>query len=487
MVTHEHNLKFQKLFIDLLLLNISIFVLLYIPVNGELNNHHDATLYFLQGNLSWIFTLFILTKPAFLIRFGLFTQIRIITKRMILFFISLNIFVYLSIPYKYSFLFLVEFTILFYAAQIIFYRFLHSILKIKIKKGFNTNRVLIVDKNKSTTYMTNIIENNPLLGYNFIGYAARQTNEPNVLGTPEQLKELIVTYKVNTVIALLSYISTENKYKEYLEICNRFGVHFLLYPHNHYRVNSHTNRIAEGELILINPQEIPLDNFILRLLKRFTDLFVSITAILFIFSWLFPIIAFLIKVTSKGPVFFIQQRTGINDKTFRIIKFRSMNLNEHADIRQATFDDERITWVGKFLRRSNLDEFPQFFNVLLGHMSVVGPRPHMLKHTDQYSKLIKFYKIRHFVKPGITGWAQINGYRGETHELWQMEKRVECDLHYIRNWNIWLDVRIIWNTIFQINAYEKRERIRQKFRSPNGKKDLPIVFQHTLNIKEKAT
>lgn len=164
-----------------------------------------------------------------------------------------------------------------------------------------------------------------------------------------------------------------------------------------------------------------------------------------------------------------------------------MNLNEHADIRQATFDDERITWVGKFLRRSNLDEFPQFFNVLLGHMSVVGPRPHMLKHTDQYSKLIKFYKIRHFVKPGITGWAQINGYRGETNELWQMEKRVECDLHYIRNWNIWLDVRIIWNTIFQINAYEKRERIRQKFRSPNGKKDLPIVSQHTLNIKEKAT
>ena len=91
------------------------------------------------------------------------------------------------------------------------------------------------------------------------------------------------------------------------------------------------------------------------------------------------------------------------------------------------------------------------------------------------------------MKPGITGWAQINGYRGETNELWQMEKRVECDLHYIRNWNIWLDVRIIWNTIFQINAYEKRERIRQKFRSPNGKKDLPIVFQHTLNIKEKAT
>ena len=120
MVTHEHNLKFQKLFIEQLLLNISIFFLLYIPVNGELNNHHDATLYFLQGNLSWIFTLFILTNPAFLIRFGLFTQIRIITKRMIFFFISLNIFVYLSIPYKYSFLFLVEFTILFYAAQIIF-------------------------------------------------------------------------------------------------------------------------------------------------------------------------------------------------------------------------------------------------------------------------------------------------------------------------------------------------------------------------------
>ena len=129
-------------------------------------------------------------------------------------------------------------------------------------------------------------------------------------------------------------------------------------------------------------------------------------------------------------------------------------MSADADIKQAFKGDERITRIGRFLRKSNIDEFPQFFNVFLGHMSIVGPRPHMLKHTEQYSELIEHYRVRHYVKPGITGWAQVNGYRGETDELWKMEKRVEHDMYYLDNWTFWWDLKIIALTVVGKNAYK---------------------------------
>ncbi|HCB88643.1 MAG TPA: undecaprenyl-phosphate glucose phosphotransferase, partial [Porphyromonadaceae bacterium] len=152
--------------------------------------------------------------------------------------------------------------------------------------------------------------------------------------------------------------------------------------------------------------------------------------------------------------FFKQQRTGINNKTFTCLKFRTMTVNDESDNKQAQVNDSRITSIGKFLRRSNIDELPQFINVFLGNMSVVGPRPHMLKHTQQYSELIRHYKVRHFVKPGITGWAQVNGYRGLTDELWKMEKRVEYDMEYLENWDLMRDIKIIFMTLFGSNAYK---------------------------------
>jgi len=137
----------------------------------------------------------------------------------------------------------------------------------------------------------------------------------------------------------------------------------------------------------------------------------------------------------------------MNGESFNILKFRSMHVNKDADTLQATKDDPRKFAFGSFMRRTNIDELPQFYNVLKGDMSVVGPRPHMLKHTEQYSKLIDSYMVRHFAKPGITGWAQVNGFRGETQELWQMTGRVKRDIWYIENWTVWLDIRIIYLTI----------------------------------------
>jgi putative colanic acid biosynthesis UDP-glucose lipid carrier transferase len=177
--------------------------------------------------------------------------------------------------------------------------------------------------------------------------------------------------------------------------------------------------------------------------KRIFDVAFSAVVIVFILSWLIPLIAIIIKLDSKGPVFFKQLRSGKNNKPFVCLKFRSLKVNDLADTVQVKRDDNRFTSVGKFLRKTNLDEFPQFFNVLQGHMSVVGPRPHMLEHTVKFSQVIPEYMVRHLVKPGVTGWAQVNGYRGEIKEERQLKKRVEHDIAYLENWSMWFDVKII--------------------------------------------
>jgi undecaprenyl-phosphate galactose phosphotransferase/putative colanic acid biosynthesis UDP-glucose lipid carrier transferase len=158
----------------------------------------------------------------------------------------------------------------------------------------------------------------------------------------------------------------------------------------------------------------------------------------------------LIKLDSPGPIFFKQERSGRDNQVFTCIKFRTMKVNMKANEKQATREDKRITKLGAFLRKSNIDEMPQFFNVFLGNMSVVGPRPHMLKQTELYSELINNYLVRHYAKPGITGWAQVNGFRGETKELKDMKDRVDYDIWYIENWSFLLDLKIIYQTVSNV-------------------------------------
>ncbi len=183
--------------------------------------------------------------------------------------------------------------------------------------------------------------------------------------------------------------------------------------------------------------------------KRLEDIILSLFILLLI-SPLLIIISLAVKITSPGPVIFRQTRYGMDGKPIKVWKFRSMVVMENdTEVKQATKDDVRVTNVGKFLRRTSLDELPQFFNVLFGEMSIVGPRPHAVSHNEQYRSLIEGYMLRHKVKPGITGWAQINGWRGETDTLDKMEKRIEFDLEYIRSWSVWLDLKIIVMTIFK--------------------------------------
>ena len=192
-----------------------------------------------------------------------------------------------------------------------------------------------------------------------------------------------------------------------------------------------------------------------RVIKRTFDIVFSLTFICTIFPIVLLVVAVITTITMPGPLFFRQKRNGLNDKVFYCIKFRSMKVNDDADKVQATKDDPRKTKWGNIMRKTNIDELPQFINVLLGDMSVVGPRPHMLKHTEEYSQLIDKYMVRHFVRPGITGWSQVTGFRGETKELSQMEGRVKGDIWYIEHWTFRLDLYIIFKTIANAIRGEK--------------------------------
>ena len=210
-----------------------------------------------------------------------------------------------------------------------------------------------------------------------------------------------------------------------------------------------------GELPILSLRSEPLDDVGNRLKKRVLDITISFFVLVFILSWLIPLLGLLIFLESKGPVFFKQLRTGKNKKPFYCLKFRSMRFNNDADLKQATQNDTRITTIGKFIRKTSLDEFPQFINVFKGEMSLVGPRPHMLQHTFDYSKVADDYMIRQFIKPGITGWAQINGYRGEITNPEQIQMRVNKDLWYLENWTLWLDIQILFLTVYYVLKGDK--------------------------------
>ncbi|OFX67447.1 MAG: hypothetical protein A2X12_11410 [Bacteroidetes bacterium GWE2_29_8] len=199
----------------------------------------------------------------------------------------------------------------------------------------------------------------------------------------------------------------------------------------------------------------PLENPVNRIIKRFFDIIFSSLVILIVFPLIFPIIALIIKLTSRGPVFYKQKRAGRNYKVFIIWKFRSMTLGNNKEYIQAKKEDARVTKIGKFIRKTSIDELPQFLNVLMGDMSVVGPRPHPLKLDEEYKMLVDQYMIRNWVKPGITGFAQVKGFRGETESKWKMHKRVQYDIWYIENYTFFLDMYIIVNTILNIFKGEK--------------------------------
>ena len=247
------------------------------------------------------------------------------------------------------------------------------------------------------------------------------------------------------------YCSTENindqEVKALIKFCDN-NLKTIKFIPNSTKLNS-KKLIYEtyDSLPILSLRRVPLQDSVNLFFKRLIDIIISLAVIVFVLSWLTPIIALFIKKESDGPVFFKQTRNGINYEEFSCLKFRSMIVNENAHKLQATKGDTRVTKIGAFLRKTSLDEMPQFINVLLGDMSVVGPRPHMIKENDKYYKTVDKYMLRHVIKPGITGLAQVSGYRGEVEKESDIVNRIKFDIYYLENWSILIDVKIILRTI----------------------------------------
>jgi putative colanic acid biosynthesis UDP-glucose lipid carrier transferase len=291
---------------------------------------------------------------------------------------------------------------------------------------------------------------NPEAGYRAVGFfddnPANITDSNLYLGRTSDCIDYVVTNKVDEIFCTLPVSESKTIEKLMLD-ADKNLIRFKFVPEYYNYSKKPTHVQSFGHIPIISLRTEPLENVLNRSIKRLFDFVFSLFVIIFIFTWLFPILAILIKLESRGPVFFTQMRSGRDNNPFKCYKFRSMRVNQDSDDKQATRNDQRITRLGAILRRTSMDELPQFFNVLIGNMSVIGPRPHMIKHTDQYSQLIDRFMVRHFLKPGISGWAQIKGLRGETKTVDAMLQRVEADVWYLENWSFLLDLKIIVLTL----------------------------------------
>jgi putative colanic acid biosynthesis UDP-glucose lipid carrier transferase len=327
-------------------------------------------------------------------------------------------------------------------------------LKFIRTRGLNYRNVIIVGAGPIGEEIFDFFMKHPEHGYRFLGFfddtiLKVEKIKKHYLGNIESSFEFALKHDVDEIYCALPDVSNEKvlKLKEFSDknlIRLKLLPDFRGFLYKKVEINFY-----DTVPVLILRKE-PLENPVNRMFKRFFDIIFSLFLIITVFPWLFLIISILVKCSSKGPVFFKQLRSGKDNEKFMCYKFRSMQMNDLSDHLQASHGDPRITSVGRFLRRSNLDELPQFFNVLLGSMSVVGPRPHMLKHTEEYSEIIDKFMVRHFVKPGITGLAQAKGFRGETSDHSLMEKRVQYDVWYIENWSFFLDLKIIFNTVWNM-------------------------------------
>jgi putative colanic acid biosysnthesis UDP-glucose lipid carrier transferase len=324
-------------------------------------------------------------------------------------------------------------------------------------KGYNYRRVIVLGTGDIGQNLREFFDMHPEHGYIFMGFFSDYATHPDVKGTIADVPDFVVEHQIDEIYCSMSEV-TNQQINKLIEFADNNLIHIKILPN--FREIAYKNIKIDlyGSNPVLSFREIPLDDVLNKFTKRVFDIVFSLLVIVFIISWVLPIVAVLIKFTSRGPVFFKQLRSGKDNEAFWCWKFRSMYVNEDSHIRQATRGDSRITPIGRFLRRTNIDELPQFFNVLIGNMSVVGPRPHMLRHTEEYSRSINKYMVRHFVKPGITGLAQAKGYRGDTTNPMLMRNRVKVDMFYIENWSILLDLKIIALTLFSMlngdkNAY----------------------------------
>ncbi len=431
---------------DLILLNIS-FLLSYFVIFGHFYpvEDHYISLHF-YFNLTWIITAFIINIYDIQRVAGNKDIILNIIRLFFLHILLTTAFIVVREESVYSrnFLFLA------YAITsiaVIFWR-LGSVFFFRLyrKAGGNYRRIIIIGFGETGRELKRYFDIHPQYGYRFLGFFDDYINGiPDVKGKTEEIKNFVIKNHVDEIYCSLADINNE-RVDDLIEFCENHLIRFKIIPdftgirYKKFKLDFY------GDFPIVTFRDIPLDDHLNQFAKRGFDILFSLIILITVGIWLFPIIAILIWMDSPGPIIFRQRRNGKNKNVFWCYKFRSMHINKECDIRQASRNDERITQIGKFLRKTSLDEFPQFINVLRGDMSVVGPRPHPLKLDERFESL-DHYRERQMVKPGVTGLAQVKGLRGETPHIQLMEHRVQMDSFYIKKWSFLLDIKIISMTL----------------------------------------
>ncbi len=424
--------------VDLLILIMSIYYILHETAND--------VLYFYLG-AGWIFSSYIL-KFYEVYRFTNITKIiSLLIKQSFLLILLLYAF--------YGFIKMrdvsVSETIRFISITIILVGVIKIISFYALKKyrsylGGNNRLIIIIGNNEGTQQLGDFFKERIDLGYNVLGTFANDL--------PESIEDSFRFLKENDVDEIYCAVSelTNEQINEYVKYTDENYSILKFVPDSEFMFSKRIHIDHYDYIPILSIPEVSLNNSTNKYAKRFFDIVFSSLVILLVLSWLTPILYFLIKRESKGPLFYRHKRNGINYKEFECYKFRSMKYENHIELDQVTKGDARVTKIGQFIRRTSIDELPQFFNVFFGDMSVVGPRPHMISYTMDYAKKIDKYNymFRHSVKPGITGLAQVKGYRGEVENNEDIINRIKYDIFYIENWTVLLDIKIIMETILNI-------------------------------------
>ena len=337
-------------------------------------------------------------------------------------------------------------------------------------RGYNRKFSLVIGSGELAAKYIRSIRDNPQLGFYCIGYVGNRVEDAETpyLGSYDELEEILQHHRPDEIIIALE-MEESAQVNSIICCCENQGIRTCVIPAFNDYLPSSANIDSIGDVRLINIRAVPLDIVFNDAFKRIFDILFS-ACILILFSPLYLVLAIGVRLSSPGPIFFTQERVGKEQKNFKMYKFRSMRVNDSSDTAWSTSKDSRITPFGAFIRKFSLDEFPQFYNVLIGDMSIVGPRPELPFFVQQYRETIPKYMIKHQVRPGITGWAQVNGYRGDT----SIEKRIDYDLWYIENWTPLLDVRIMLRTVFggMMNEERNMEWVEKRAAKKAAKRGL---------------
>jgi putative colanic acid biosysnthesis UDP-glucose lipid carrier transferase len=448
----ERYLQMTLIILDLFVLNLTYLLCKIVFTERMISGL--GSIYFQYWTISialWMLLSFFLRMYTgkIILNFEYFTKST--TQVYLLWIICMLLYLFFSREFLISRMFTV-FSLTGFGFGLLINRFIY----LGIKKHFNNShylvkKVIILGYNDTAKKLAKYFEEEGL-NTQLIGFIEDDKNVHELSHYPimTDISKALQVAKEFDVAEIYSTITPEQN-KDIYELMyqsEKECIRFKIVPNLSVFITRDVHIEYFGELPILSLRSEPLDDVGNRIKKRVLDIIISFFVIVFILSWLIPVIGLLILLESGGPVFFAQLRTGKNKNPFYCYKFRSMRKNNDADLKQATATDSRVTKVGKFIRRTSLDEFPQFINVFKGNMSLVGPRPHMIKHTDDYSKIVDEYMVRQFIKPGITGWAQLNGYRGEITNPEQIKMRINKDLWYLENWSLWLDIQILFLTIY---------------------------------------